>query len=170
MRSNNLVTSPVGFMFWDKDLQKFATEAEVRDFCKVENDLYGSNEELRLQCLGRFIKLSDTGMVDKDSSRIYEGFILQVTCECMGEEYKFRGVVGFEKAGFALFDGHGGSAILSAFDSDELKIIGNIYQHPELIKEKLWQKKNRKLNAEIDREPSTTLLSRLKLRLKRCLR
>ena len=65
MRSNNLVTSPVGFMFWDKDLQKFATEAEVRDFCKVENDLYGSNEELRLQCLGRFVKLSDTGMVDK---------------------------------------------------------------------------------------------------------
>jgi uncharacterized phage protein (TIGR01671 family) len=83
-----------------------------------------------------------TGLKDKNEVEIYEGDVIRIKQgECIGtsadgeEEWiEIIGQVLFEDAMF-VFDGHSaGTLPLSAY-KDDLEIIGNIYQNPELLKQ-----------------------------------
>lgn len=77
-----------------------------------------------------FILMQSTGMFDKNKNEIYEGDVVNITgiydhkimCEVV--EYCKRG---------AYYDV--GSFILGNFETHHIEIIGNIYEHPELLEE-----------------------------------
>lgn len=136
MRANQLQTSPTNFMLWDKDLGRYATIKEAIEFCKVEQNVYGTDEELRLQCFGRFRKLAYTGMNDKNDRPLYEGHIVKVAYKICGRKVVFVGVIGFEKSEFVIVDNEKVSTSLSAYDPCDLKLIGSIFKNPEIMEVK----------------------------------
>ena len=136
MRANELKTQPTNCMFWDKDLCRYATIKDIQRFVSIENNPYGTDQELRLQCFGRFRRLAFTGMNDKNKRPIYEGYIVKVSYEMMGQKIVIIGAIGFENGGFVIVDGKRDAASLSAFDPKELKIIGTIFESPELLEVK----------------------------------
>ena len=139
MRANELATLPANYMFWDKDLCKYATIDDVRPFVSIEPNACGTNFELRLQCLGRFRRLAFTGMTDKNKRPIYEGHIVEVSYKIIGKKITIIGAIGFEKGGFVVVNGKRDTASLSALDPADLKIIGNIFENPELLEVKYVQ-------------------------------
>jgi uncharacterized phage protein (TIGR01671 family) len=77
-----------------------------------------------------------TGLPDKNGKEIFEGDIVKRTCDLIGAEHDgFIGVVKFVCAAFLLeaFDGKDGRDLWD--DVQELEVIGNIYENPELLKE-----------------------------------
>lgn len=136
MRVEQLQTSPVGFMLWDKDLCQYATKQDMKRFCKVEENVYGVDGEFRLQCYGRFKKLAYTGINDKNKRPIYEGHVVKVAYKIADRKVSFVGAVGFERGGFVIVDGKGNTTLLSAYESNELKIIGSFFMNPELLEVK----------------------------------
>lgn len=136
MRASELKTLSQNFMFWDKDLCRYAKLEDVKRFVDLEDNVYGTDYELRMQCLGRFQRLSYTGMNDKNNRPIYEGHVVKATYKFYGKKIVIIGVIGFEKASFVIVDAKRNASVLSAFDSNELRIIGNIFEHPELMEVK----------------------------------
>lgn len=61
---------------------------------------------------------------------------MKVSYEMMGQKIVIIGAIGFENGGFVIVDGKRDAASLSAFDPKELKIIGNIFENPELLEVK----------------------------------
>lgn len=139
MRTSELKTLPPNCMFWDKDLCKYATIEDVEKFVKIESNTYGTDCEMRLQCFGRFRRLAYTGMNDKNKRPIYEGHIVKAIYKIGDKKYTIIGVIGFERAEFVLVDAYGNTASLSAFESNELKIIGSIFSNPKLLEVKYEQ-------------------------------
>lgn len=139
MRASELKTLPPNCMFWDKDFCKYATIEDVEKFVKIEPNTYGTDYEMRLQCFGRFRRLAYTGMNDKNRRPIYEGHIVKAIYKIGDKKYTIIGVIGFERAEFVLMDAYGNTASLSAFESNELKIIGSIFSNPKLLEVKYGQ-------------------------------
>jgi len=70
-----------------------------------------------------------TGMKDKNRKEIYEGDIV----EYKGREGIKSYIVKYEYCGFSFVEvGHENCS--AAFPTDKSKIVGNIYENPELIK------------------------------------
>lgn len=135
IRANQLQTMPSDFMLWDKDLGCFASKEDVKRFCSIEENIFGIDGEYRLQCLGRFKKLAYTGIDDCNKRHIYEGFIVKATYKISNRKIVTIGVIAFERTNFVIIDANGEVLALSAFEPNELKIIGNIFEHPEILKE-----------------------------------
>ncbi len=133
MRADELATLPANYMFWDKDLCKYATIKDVEHFVSISDNTYGTDYEMRLQCFGRFRRLAYTGLNDKNKRPIYEGHIVKASYKIMSQKIVIIGAIGFENGSFVIVDKKRNVAILSAFDSEELKIIGNIFENPELL-------------------------------------
>lgn len=134
MRASELKTLPPNCMFWDKDLCKYATIEDVEKFVKIEPNTYGTDYEMRLQCFGRFRVLHYTGLNDKNKRPIYEGHIVKAIYKISDKKYTIIGAIGFERAEFVIVDASGNTCSLSAFEPNELKIIGNIFMNPDLLK------------------------------------
>ena len=132
MRADELATLPANYMFWDKDLCKYATIDDIQPFVSIEPNAYGTDFELRLQCLGRFRRLAYTGSNDKNKRPIYEGHIVKARYKFMGQKIEMIGAIGVD-SGFVIVNGKRDVAVLSAFNPEELKIIGNIFENPELL-------------------------------------
>lgn len=100
---------------------------------QVEQNVYGADEELRLQCFGRYRKLAYTGLNDKNNRPLYEGHIVKVAYKICKRKIVFVGVIGFEKSEFVIIDNEKVSTSLSAYDPCDLKLVGNIFKNPEIM-------------------------------------
>lgn len=136
MRASELKTLTPNCMFWDKDLCEYATIKDVEKFVKIEPNTFGTDLEMHLQCYGRFRRLAYTGMNDKNKRPIYEGHIVKAVYKISDKKYTIIGAIGFERAEFVIVDASGNTCSLSAFEPNELKIIGSIFTNSELLEVK----------------------------------
>lgn len=121
------------FIAWDKDLCEFAEPADYIKFCKLVEDPWNDGS-MHIQALGRYTKLNYVGLDDKNGDHIFESFIVEAKYNQLGQKHVIVGVVEFEKGGFVITDADGTTSTLSAFESDELEIIGNIFENRDLLR------------------------------------
>lgn len=80
-----------------------------------------------------------TGLHDKHGKEIYEGDIVKSPDTLANDQYISQVVWESLRAGFYL-PSMGGSGLanisIHGFQSDELEVIGNVYENPELLEDK----------------------------------
>lgn len=111
--------TPPQFRIWDKVQKGFIT-APWRLVIYDEN-----NMAKYFDPKNRYVIQECTGCKDSNTKLIYEGDILETN------EFGWIGVVVYRDGQFALKDKTGGFSIWP--DWEECKIVGNVYQNPELI-------------------------------------
>lgn len=80
-----------------------------------------------------YVLMQYTGLKDKNGKEIYEGDIVKGSA--YGKEI-YTGVVEFYDASFVMrIDGNKGYYRLNKMTFQELEVVGNIYENPELLKE-----------------------------------
>ena len=104
------------FRLWDADSQEFYAAGELE---------YHNDENVALVYPNDMVLQQCTGCEDKNGRMIFEGDILETN------ESGWRGVVIYCDGQFALEDTAGGFSRWP--DWEECKVIGNVYQNPELI-------------------------------------
>lgn len=100
----------IKFKFWDKD------NKEMSEVCLLGDDLRWLHSDMH-------VPLQYTGLLDKNGKEIYEGDILKFNTKGGNEmiyEVKWRGK-GFKPTR------------MSEDNQEEIEIIGNIYENPELL-------------------------------------
>ena len=107
----------IKFRAWDVERKSWMNEQDA--YNEVQEQGRWNPER------GQFYKLMQfTGLYDKNGKEIYEGDI-----------YKWRdeiGTITYDNACFNCTAGNGNNELYSMVD--DIEIIGNIYENPELIK------------------------------------
>lgn len=134
----------IKFRAWDKGDKVFQKDFVVKEG-KVFLAIYDRGDYYKLIKTG-WILQQYTGLHDKNKKEIYEGDVLQWgygECkECGQEHKKIRGEIYWNEFGASyqtsngsyLISNHGNTQLKGNGERDDLEIIGNIYENPELIK------------------------------------
>lgn len=123
----------MNYRVWDTKDERFVPYnvylAPNNDLFLAKKSLFGT-EKLHLVSNTRYVCQLDIGVRDKMHRRIYEGDI------CEAEEKGFIGVVVYvpEYASYFLLDDeHSTCYPLGTEFSDQIKVIGNICEQPQLL-------------------------------------
>lgn len=121
----------IKFRAWDKKRKKMFDVYQIM-FCGVNTSIKLCNPDGGISrwfdVEDRFILIQYTGLKDKKHVEIYEGDILE-------HQYKGKGEVIYEAPGFRVI-GDDMDIWLGHCDKKKRKIIGNIYENPELMEKK----------------------------------
>ena len=121
----------------------YRTDSAVHLIIELPSTFYPRGEiageyEINSSTIGQY-----TGLTDKNGKKIFEWDILKIhyTTELFGETLstQYNALVMFEdgcNVAKGIFDGAELVGDLSAFSNDEVEVIGNIHDNPELLEEK----------------------------------
>lgn len=123
----------IKFRVYDKDLAKYLEGCEI-DSLMAELSAEGDSRAVIIKqiCPARYIFEQYTGLKDKNGKGIYEGDIVTLNGEWEEIEHGDWSIVTFENGCFRVGDGYENEA--GSYLSD-WRIIGNIHENPELLKE-----------------------------------
>lgn len=123
----------IKFRVWSKESKKMYLPKKGCDFLVRIDGEYFVDEDI-VENVGLIpVKKDDsvlmqyTGLKDKNGKEIYEGDIVKVNGELMEVFFK-DGYFGWGKE-------HSGAYSFDPFGAEQLEIIGNIYENPNLLKE-----------------------------------
>ncbi len=139
------MTREIKFRAWMNDSRKMSTPFTLDDYARDQDGEYGDNY-FNDYPKGNRILMQFTGLKDKNGKEIYEGDII-----------KYQGLEGFdykEKEETISEVAFIGGAFVPVYLStrnhhnsddemiivEDLEVIGNIYENPELLKEDYEQK------------------------------
>ena len=122
----------IKFRAWDKCLE------EMRYDITIPSDYTERNGNLDLlnmfQSLGqRYEFMQNTGLRDKNGKEIYEGDILETRHDNGAFYLKVAYDEEYARYWFVDDADNGYCYAPDEFDQDEILVIGNIYEHPELL-------------------------------------
>ncbi len=115
------------------DHEKGGWYTEIRESTHRKTVVPGSDKQVPRVILRQY-----TGLKDKNGVEIYEGDIIEITSGYLDAPIISKVTWGGEEyPAFDLpeYDGYGANAFAAIYfsDDDEMKVIGNIYENPELL-------------------------------------
>jgi uncharacterized phage protein (TIGR01671 family) len=124
----------IKFRVWDKQRQRFS-----------KNNMMGMDGAICCSHPEHYVIMQYTGLLDKNGVEVYEEDILKVASNGYSNYisaygHNCRVEYHEDRCGYIATTGNGYDT-RNAFNLNcdaEIKVIGNIYENPELIKDKLW--------------------------------
>jgi|SRR5579864_428466 len=114
----------IKFRAWDKEEKRIVRVNGLTEFNDeigvVWSEGIGKN-------ISDMVLMQYTGLKDKNGKEIYEGDILQVPGAIPAQVY-------WDFGSWQLRNGSLTGGMLANFDEENIEIIGNIYENPELLK------------------------------------
>ena len=137
----------IKFRIWDKSFKKFLEDDyESKNVIDGDGNLFmyvlsETFRDLYFYKLLKNIEISEyTGLKDKNGKEIYEGDILKYNFPYDGRLKHVSPVKFLEtEASFGIKDRYENEIPLYRIAANNyFEVIGNIYEHPELLEEKQW--------------------------------
>jgi uncharacterized phage protein (TIGR01671 family) len=143
----------IKFRVWDKENKKMYYaedyQQDVPNMVDFQGRVYETGTTGRLcdcGCWGEYINLVEpddrcilmqyTGIKDCNDKEVYEGDIVHVTDSFYGDDKVYKGVVKFA-GGYYWIEGRGirSSPLGWIISSDDIEVVGNVFENPELLVE-----------------------------------
>jgi len=127
-------TREIKFRVWDKDNKEIFIPS-------YPDEVQFDNGTPHWANCDEFVAMQFTGKKDKNGKEIYEGDIINVKDH---PDFSAWGGVGFvlwdnRELSYLYGVTNGWSDLLCTPDKKQIEVIGNIYENPELLKEKVEQ-------------------------------
>lgn len=127
----------IKFRSWDADGKIMHPGFTINEICRIRmGDGVGINGLNMIYDFDNLMWLQYTGLLDKNGKEIYEGDVVEQRKKIDGnfistiiERYK----IVYENTSFIFSPIPKNFYTVMSFTSDELSIIGNIYEHPNLL-------------------------------------
>lgn len=120
------------FRVWDKDMKRFQEPFSLRDGIP----LYADGQEWQRD----YIVSQCTGLRDKNGKLMFEGDIVHKSGSKFNGEKILSEIEWCETSAHFVYSdyiGIGGSHEFRTGTAGKMEVLGNIYENPELIKEKI---------------------------------
>jgi len=132
----------IKFRAWDKRHNAFArffSMTQHADGSFGIDEIHGKNWNNYTECDENVELMQFTGLKDKNGKGIYEGDILKIFGSVATDDpaygfYEPTSIVSFKDGYFGWGKEHNGTYSFDPFSNEEIEVIGNIYENPELIK------------------------------------
>lgn len=108
-------------------------KAVINEINPYNEDNFIGHTEVLISTVGQF-----TGLHDKNDVEIYEGDIVKFTTwDYNGYDYQHKGIIKFFEGAFCVFENDDLYYDLGLIlrDDEELEVIGNAIDNPELLKQ-----------------------------------
>ncbi|EPD8701567.1 YopX family protein [Listeria monocytogenes] len=120
----------IEFRAWDKEVKEMDYNPSVIEIWQNKP----INEQFRLESEEKLVWMQYTGLKDKNGKKIFEGDI--VNCKFFDRMVgDIAGVINFIDCVWAVSD-FKNKRLYQLIDVDNIEIIGNIHENPELLEEK----------------------------------
>lgn len=133
------MTREIKFRIWQKKTQKMHYPHQNKGFLQFDGTGVSFNDDLGYVDQGVYELMQYTGLKDENGKEIYEGDIVRFDFDYFNKFALIYGDVYYKNACFYINDGcPAGNLGLGHLIENKrnVQIIGNIYENPELLKEK----------------------------------
>lgn len=121
------------FRVWLKEEKRMT---DVHEMSFIDGEVYLISDVTGFYAYEEFKLMQSTGLFDKNGKEIYEDDIVRITLTdgfryVVGED----GAVKYKLGAFYILNGLD-EYLISDFHIDDIEVVGNIYENPELLKGK----------------------------------